>query len=223
MASSRSCISGGAVYSVPPEAARLLVTAPVDMGTKTENVSDVSSSSFIHTTTNVSDERAEAESFRTLVEHLRLDLDFKLGANDLVAARRQSSLDTADFTDSVEHLAFYLRSPEAAGINHPKAWAIRQLRQGFYPAPAGFVSWDEKVLQAKVDDAEAKAARIKELQIRKFNADYSAWFAELSAARRAELLQGTPFDSMSPSSTVKAYLRETFARENGVAHLLDND
>ncbi|RYF20706.1 MAG: hypothetical protein EOO77_07510 [Oxalobacteraceae bacterium] len=56
-----------------------------------------------------------------VVERYGLDVTHRVGANDLLGIWRGSSESLKDFTASVEHLAWYMKSDDAKGINHPKA------------------------------------------------------------------------------------------------------
>jgi hypothetical protein len=162
--------------------------------------------------TSFMDECDHADQLQELVQRFNLDVDFRIGANDLLGALRASSSTMERFAKSVEHAAFYLRSPDAKGLTHPKAWTLRQLRQGFYPQPAGFVSWEEQQLLAELEADRARADRVRHLKQQKFDCALEAWILELSDDKRSELFKHA--GHISPTGpAAKAFLREAYARE----------
>jgi len=172
------------------------------------------SSSLINTTTTDetgSVEKSLADRFQTTVQKLGID-ERGIGANDLLEVWRGGGVNDVDeLLMSLEHLAFYIDSPGGQGIDHPKAWIMKQLRKGYYPAPAGYKSWEERQEEAKLEDARKRQERVRELRKQRFEAEYEIWEAELSDERRKALAP-----NVTPGTHAeKALLRDAFAKESG--------
>ena len=191
------------------------------------DVGNVVPSSSITTTNRqeVSDEVEQAIALEQLVQRLELDLDpLRIGANDLLDALRSSGATFDRFTASVEHIAFYLRGPDAKGLIHARAWAMKQLRRGYYPPPPGFISWEEQQLHAEMAATKEKLARLRATRIEKFNAEFELWIAEKTTEELAILLKGSPYNDPG-TSAARLALRSIFARTTGqeeVLHLAED-
>jgi hypothetical protein len=160
-------------------------------------------------------------ALRLLVERFALDDKHQIGANDLQDALRTSGLSIDHFALSVEHLAFYLASPGSEGINHPRAWALKKLRSGFYAEPAGFVSREEQQLREILEAEKAKAKRLKALKRERFEAGYDAWFLDLTPERKRDLFKDEKHVTLeSPAPVVRGVLRRAYAVETGQLDLL---
>jgi hypothetical protein len=120
-----------------------------------------------------------------------------------------------DLLASVEHIAFYLASDNAQGINSPKAWAMSNLLKGYYPAPAGFKSWATQQEESRLKDAEERLRQLREAQRKRFEVEFEIWAAELEPSRRRQLLQGTPFADNPAAKLARTVLRQTYAEEVG--------
>ncbi|RZL29096.1 MAG: hypothetical protein EOP64_02300 [Sphingomonas sp.] len=161
---------------------------------------------------------SEATRLQQTVERCRLDVTHRVGANDVLGIWRASSESLEDFTASVEHLAWYLGSVDAKGINHPKAWMLRQLRAGYYAPPPGFVSWEERQAEARLAAAEARASRLQKLARRQLESDFTAWVLGLTVDEKQALLQGMPFTEGGMAQRIA--LRRRYAEKMGQLDLL---
>ena len=125
-----------------------------------------------------------------IVTRFNLDVDFRIGPNDLLVAwRKWNDVDSLEsFVESVEHATFYLKSEQAAGINRPKAWLLRQVSNGYYPPPAEFMSWEERAAEARLQAAQQKLQRMRELEEKQFDTDFEIWFRERTDQERREFL-----------------------------------
>lgn len=120
------------------------------------------------------------------------------------------------FLTSVEHLAWYLHSPQSEGINKPKAWIVAKLKSGYFPAPDGFESAEEQALRARLKDQQAKLERVKLLQRESLLAEFEIWLAELSDSDRRLHLGDAPIDN--PASPVaRGILRSRFLQLRGLS------
>ena len=67
---------------------------------------------------------------------IRRELEFgkpwRIGCNDLADTLRASGLEFEEFLESVEHVAFYMRSENGAGIHRPRGWFMRRLAKGYF-------------------------------------------------------------------------------------------
>jgi hypothetical protein len=171
------------------------------------------SSSSNKTTTNSEDKDKEfGDRLQSVLQ--RLDLEQKgIGANDVLDIwRRGVFKELSDLEASLEHLAFYLESPNAQGINHPKAWLLGQLRKGYYPAPAGFKSLEERQEEAKLEDARKKLERLRELRRQRFEAEFEIWLSELTEEKKKKLAGVLDINSRAALSLYK----EAFKAERGM-------
>ncbi|MCC6811838.1 MAG: winged helix-turn-helix domain-containing protein [Deltaproteobacteria bacterium] len=174
----------------------------------------VSSSERSSTTTN--QDRAFAEKLQLVCERYGLG-DFSIGPNDLMTLwRRGAFAEEQDMLDSIEHIAFYLASEQAKGIQHPKAWMLKTLGQGFYAAPNGFKSWEQRQLDLRLAARQQRLAQLREARRQEFETEFEIWLSETSDAKKRELLAGTPFADSFSGKTARAMLRERFAAENGI-------
>jgi len=170
--------------------------------------------SSIYTTTTTTPQELSADHLKELIDRFRLDVDFNVGVNELKAAFKSAGLTPDAFAESVEHLSFYLRSPEAEGIRHARAWFVKTLREGYYDEPVGFVSWEDQQLAKQLLAAKAKRDRAIKLKKELFEAAYDTWFAEQTPEQLAKLTRGTPFEGRS-RATLKGCLRGKFAEISG--------
>ena len=125
---------------------------------------------------------------------------WRVGLNDLAEAYRDSSLAFRDFLESLEHLVFYIRSPNGESITSPRGWLMKKLGLGFYDTPAGFVSIAAKKAQRKpCGDSEMLGANqpgsenepppgVKEA----FEARFLPWEKSQSAEDKAEICARNP-------------------------------
>jgi hypothetical protein len=118
----------------------------------------------------------------------------------------------AEFESSVAHLAFYVSSDQANGIKSPKAWILSKLRLGYYPKPPGYISWEEKIAEARLSDAQDKLRHIRELEKKQLDVDYEIWLAQKSDKERQALLTGS-YCQDPYSQAAKAILRNKFYSE----------
>ena len=168
----------------------------------------VSSSDLKYTTTTDKD---LAQRFQLACERFGLH-DAGVGANDLLQVWRKGIFQTEeDFLTSLEHIAFYLGTAEAKTLKHPKAWVTSQLSKGFYPAPVGFVSWEERQQEAQLKAKRERLARIEELKRQESDADFEIWFAEASDTDLRAAVSGTPFIERLRSPGAKAVAKEWFS------------
>ena len=172
------------------------------------------SSSDLKTTTT---DKQRAERFQNACEKFGLQ-EIGLGANDLLQIWRRGVFESDDdYLASIEHLAFYLSTADAKGITHPKAWLTSQLAKGFYPAPAGFKSWEERQQEAILAAKRERLAKLEELKRQQLEADFELWIAELSVEAKQRKLAGTPFAEQPASKLARSMLRDVFLRERGEA------
>lgn len=87
-----------------------------------------------------------AEQLADIVKRLNIEA-WNIGANDLqrvwrkVRDQKKSQRKQLDnFLLSIEHIIFYMKTPESKTIKNPRAWMIATLHQGFYAEPAHFKS-----------------------------------------------------------------------------------
>jgi hypothetical protein len=129
---------------------------------------------------------------------------WRVGLNDLAEACRDSGLDFRDFLESLEHLVFYIRSPNGESITSPRGWLMKKLASGFYDTPAGFVSVATRRSQAKpCDDSEMLGANqpgsenepppgVKEA----FEAEFLRWEKSRSAQDKVTICARNPATRM---------------------------
>ena len=220
---------GGTVYQISRETVRAFGTLnrgqpESQPGTKTFLTGDnstfnrghqpgtnptlVSSSDLKYTTTTDKD---LAQRFQLACERFGLH-DAGVGANDILQVWRKGIFQTEeDFLTSLEHIAFYLGTAEAKTLKHPKAWVTSQLSKGFYPAPVGFVSWEERQQEAQLKAKRERLARLEELKRQESDADFELWFAEASETELRAAVSGTPFIERLRSPGAKAVAKEWFS------------
>jgi len=225
---SRSCTGGGSIYAIPDSVKYLLwsdsVTSSAEIsvtnnglnsGTNSASpggqVTDVSSSSKLITTTNPTAtlENPEKKTCDQLLDIVnKLDIEkYKIGANDLYPLLREGEFkDLHDLRVSLEHISFYLHSSEADSISHPKAWMMKQLKKGYYAAPAGFKSYEELQAEAKFVDAKDRLAKIQEVKQKHLEVEFEIWLSELSSTETKKLTNGLRLNSPG----AKALLKETY-------------
>jgi hypothetical protein len=144
-----------------------------------------------------------------------------IDANSLMQVWRTEAFENLeDLLASAAHVAWYLSSPQANGIKHPKAWFVQTLSKGIYAPPAGFESWEERQERIKLEESQRKLARLRELQQKRFETDFQIWLAETDDDDLRQRL--TPFLRENPrSAAAMSCLREAYGRETGVPlHLL---
>lgn len=183
-----------------------------------------SSSRFIDLTTTTT--LAERTNDKQLAENyaqalLALDFDL-LGASDAMQLWRTGKFETpSDVLESIEHMAFYIKAGMAKDVGKPKAFAMRELLKGYFGRPAGFMSAEERAEAAKVEAAEEKAQRLRELRLRRAEAEFDCWYEELPANERADLLkaagQGGPFVN---ARIAKASLRKEYGLRFAIPEFL---
>ena len=153
--------------------------------------------------------RLDAARFEILISRHNLDVTFRLGANDLLSAWRATEETADDFAASVEHLAFYLSSDDAKGINNPKAWMLKQLRLGFYAPPPGFVSWEQQQIEKRLAYKQDRLAAIKQARRKEFEADFEIWRLETPEEEKNKHLVGHICTPGGPAA--QAILRRAYA------------
>jgi hypothetical protein len=213
---SNSRTVGGASFSVPRSIRRALqeTISGTNSGTNSGTTPTLVSSSYLNTTTT---DKERAENFQNVCQRFGLH-DIGVGANDLLQVWRKGGFnDETDFITSLEHLAFYLGTAEAKTLTHPKAWVTSQLTKGFYPAPAGFQSWEERQAEARLSAKRERLAKLEELKRQELEADFELWLAELGEDEKRRRLAGTPFADQPNSKLARTLLREVFlaARQEG--------
>jgi hypothetical protein len=182
-----------------------------------------SSSSNLNTTTTngitnpFNQPNPEKELCACLVKTLeREGLDgYGVGANDLLQlVRDQTFQNVEDLGQSLSHLAFYLQSDSARGIQSPKGWIMKQLKQGYYAAPAGYKSREERQAAAKLEDTRKRLEAITKIRQQQLEAESDIWIMGLDEEKkRSYLPPGVKADSVA----ARAVLRQAYAKENGFA------
>ena len=192
-----------------------------EQASKTRDVVSSSSTTTINQPEEIDDEIQQASALERLVERLELDLDpLRIGANDLLDALRTSGSNFDRFTASVEHIAFYLRGPDAKGLNHHRAWVLKKLKSGYYAPPAGFMSWEEQQVRAEMAAAREKLERLRAARIEKFQIELDLWLAEKTQEQLAALLKDSPY-SHPKSAGARSELRQLFAQATGQEDMLE--
>lgn len=172
-----------------------------------ESDSTLVSSSDLKTTTTDKD---RAVRFQIAGERFGL-LDIGIGANDLLQIWRKGTFQSeGDFESSLEHIGFYLGTSEANSLVHRKAWVTSQLAKGFYPEPAGFKSWEERQLEARLAAHREKLARLEALRKEEQDLAFSVWLAEQDDDARRKMLAGTVVDNVR-GKMAEAVLRQKFS------------
>jgi hypothetical protein len=190
--------------------------------------SDVSSSCYINNNKKQTVDDAQPKSqldnllaLRKTLEDLqsRLNLDgLRLGLNDLLPIARDWNSNMGSFDESLEHIVFYVRSSEATGLTNPKAWLLKQLRTGYYGAPANFVSWEDQQVEAQMRSRHQQAERRKRVRMQSLEADFTLWLDTLATAERQAIFatQGDLKPEYISASMKMQMLRNRFADDNAV-------
>ena len=94
--------------------------------------------------------------------------------------RKQSARSAAreELTDERDGLVHHLTG-HYLGIEAPKRWAMKQLKLGYYPAPHGFQSWEERHATSRIEDARARLERVRQLDDAEFEINFETWVAEM--------------------------------------------
>ena len=158
--------------------------------------------------------RWHINSVQFIVNRHDLAIKYGLGLYELLDALRETRdrFDRFDrFLSSIEHLAFYLRYNQSEGIKNPKDWILSKLREGYYPAPAGYVPWQIQRAVAQQRDAEE---RVREIKKRQFLVDCELWLLRKTHEERRRLLAEGLFKTPN-SVAAQEYLRQRFCEETG--------
>ena len=142
----------------------------------------------------------QMQRLSSLRRDLELGKPWRIGCNDLVDSLRASGLEFEEFLESVEHVAFYMRSDNGEGIHKPRGWFMKRLAKGYFEIPAGFVSLAEKRAKPKFEsDSEMcgaeppgsegePSARVKEA----FEAEFQTWESRQSDAAKEAIAARAP-------------------------------
>ena len=163
----------------------------------------------------VSSDKHFAAELEQIITQAQLDEAYRVGANDLLSAWRVSGISRDEFADSVKHIAFYLNTDEAKGIKHHKAWMLQTLRKGYYARPAGFRSREEMLAELRLQEAQERLERLRELDRQQFEADFDLWYLERTEQERQELLKDSFFAKDPGSQAARVALRERFCEVTG--------
>ena len=172
-----------------------------------------SSSSNITTTTTHSESLRKTESEMFAAAALRHDLENDgIGAPHIMQAWNfnRDRLNMEDYLLSVEHIGFYLRS--AKGIEHPAAWAVRELKKGFYPQPAGFVSWEDEQREKIRQAAQARRQQQLKQQTQDIEHLFPEWRLNLTDERVVEITGGSVPEDVAERLLHKAFIEEHMLR-----------
>jgi hypothetical protein len=216
---------GGASYRVSKLAQKALAAAsPEHEGRGTEGSpespvvgSRIYNDSYLPTSTNISMHKSIAVKLDTLLTRYDLgEPPYKIAGSDLLSIWQEDVFgeDLQAFLESVEHAAFYLKSDQANGIKHPKAWMMKKLRSGYFAPPTDYVSWEQRVAEDRLKAAQQKLQRMRELEETQFDTDFEIWFKERSQEERRELLRGSFFKNPD-SQAARVVLRQKFCEQTG--------
>ena len=174
----------------------------------------VSSSNLNFTTTTNGSHKMFLKKLSVFGDRLGLAA-FSIGINDLVSIWRTGVFESEqDFIESVEHMAFYLASPEAKTLKSPKSWALPELKRGYYARPAGFESSEERYERLKFEAAQDKNKKLQELKRKRLEEEFEVWFEELSPVQLRELLKPYPAISNPRSLMAKEMLFDFFSKRD---------
>jgi hypothetical protein len=236
-----SCKEGGASYRLSKDVLKAFsiqeksMRKTPDQGTEalpdqgTEALPDQGTEAYVSSsclnnnnkqTVGMRPEQSSLDPNRTQLQELeklqvRLDLDaLKLGINDLLPIARNWDDPAGSFTESLEHAVFYLRSAEASSIRSPKAWLLKQLRTGYYGAPADFVSWQDQQLEAKMRSRVAQAERRRQVRMQNLQADFELWLEALDTAARQAIFAASDVPDLAfVSPPMKLHMLRTHFAE----------
>lgn len=212
----------GCVYRIPPTVFTAILGCKEDLkgnrkgelnGNQRGTVAYVSSSSNLNsTTTTNSAHKMFLKKLSVLGDRVGLGT-FSIGINDLISIWRTGVFDSEEeFIESVQHMAFYLESPEAKSLKSHRAWAIQELKKGYYARPANFESSEERHERLKLEAAQAKSSNLQELKKKRLEAEFDVWFEELTPEQRKEYLRPYPAISNSNSLMAREMLFDVFSK-----------
>lgn len=141
--------------------------------------------------------------------------DFDIGINDLITVWRTGVFESEqELLESVEHMAFYLSSPESKTLTAKKAWAMKELKKGYYARPAKFESSEERHERLKLEAAQSKSNNLQELKKKRLEAEFDVWFEELSPEQLREYLRPYPAISNPNSLMAREMLFDIFRKRS---------
>lgn len=173
-----------------------------------------SSSNLNSTTTTNSAHKMFLKKLSSFSDRIGL-ADFDIGINDLVTVWRTGVFESEqELLESVEHMAFYLASPESKTLTAKKAWAMKELKKGYYARPAKFESSEERHERLKLEAAQSKSNNLQELKKKRLEAEFDVWFEELSPEQLREHLKPFPAISNPHSLMAREMLFNIFSKRN---------
>lgn len=211
--------SSGTIYKIPIDTS-VAIASDINLRHKPktnlrQNLRQTvrSSSSDLTTTT---DRRALIDELAIVCDQSGLT-QYGIGANDLIDILRKHGWETVEeralLVESAHHLGFKLLQPDAKSIKDPKAWVLSKLRAGYYAPPPGYVSWEERQFQARLEVFKAEQERKKALHTELVNTAFTTWERDLTLERRSKIL-----GPCSPGSDgALSMLRCAFREETGMS------
>lgn len=216
----------GCVYRIPAAVFNAILSCKEELkgnrkgepkGNKIGTGAYVSSSSNLNSTTTTNNpHKMFLKKLSSFSDRIGL-ADFDIGINDLVTIWRTGIFESEqDFIESVEHMAFYLGLPESKTLTAKKAWAMKELKKGYYARPAKFESSEERHERFKMEASQAKSQNLQELKKKRLEAEFEVWFEELSPEQLREYLKPYPAISNPNSVMAKEMLFDVFSKKNRV-------
>ncbi|MEI6806826.1 MAG: hypothetical protein WCK49_10045 [Myxococcaceae bacterium] len=213
----------GCVYRIPAPVFNAILSCKEDLkgnrkgepkGNQMGTGAYVSSSSNLNSTTTTNNaHKLFLKKLSSFSDRIGLS-DFDIGINDLVTVWRTGVFESEqELFESIEHMAFYLGSPESKTLTAKKAWAMKELKKGYYARPAKFESSEERHERLKLEAAQAKSSNLKELKKKCLEAEFDVWFEELSQEQRREHLKPYPAISNPNSLMAREMLFDVFSNQ----------
>jgi hypothetical protein len=178
----------------------------------------------IPTTTSKTPDRQLADMFATALQ--RVAFDDVLGPNDMLQAWRFGVFENpGELIESMEHLASYLKASTTKGIDSPKAFAMSQLKRGYYAPPVGFKSWQALEEEAKTAAKQARLSQLKDALEKAFGVDFELWLHELADSERTKIIEAAVGAGASymPAKVTRSVLRNHYATQRGLFEFIEDD
>jgi hypothetical protein len=213
----------GCVYRIPPAISTAILGCKENLkgNRKWEpNGNQMGTGSYVSSSSNLNSTTTTNSAYKMFLKKLssfsdRIGLaDFDIGINDLVTVWRTGVFESEqEFLESIEHMAFYLDLPESKTLTAKKAWAMKELKKGYYARPAKFESSEERYERLKLEAAQAKNSNLQELKKKRLEAEFEVWFEELLPEQLREYLKPYPAISNLNSLMAKEMLFDVFTKQ----------
>jgi hypothetical protein len=221
--------AGGATYRVPRWVLKLLSDKLQTMGQKPTNhgsEAHVSSSSLDDLKNyndkpqsdskiqkRLRDDRERSEKIEVWVVRLRME-ELGISALQLQKVARDWLGTWEDFENSLQHIAFYVRTAAASNIRSKASYIMSELRSGYVGRPSDFVSWEDEIAECKRLDQVRQNLERRVIRLKAMEADFDSWLEELTYAQREKILSEVSdynSDFPAPPAVQDRVLRTRFA------------